>query len=104
MHKLLWVVATTLHGSVTIHGTNLSTGAPVYPEAEYATAVSIPTTLVLDPSDPIVLNQDANRDDHWTQFPGSLTVPGAGCYSLEAVWPGGSWQITFAAGVVPSYS
>lgn len=103
-HKLLWVVATTLHGSVTIHGANLRTGAPLYPDAEYASAASTPTTLVLDPSDPTVLNQDANRDAQWTQFPGGLTVPGAGCYSLEATWPGGSWHLTFAAGLVPSHS
>ncbi|HEY6541250.1 MAG TPA: hypothetical protein VIZ18_09940 [Ktedonobacteraceae bacterium] len=100
-HKLLWVVATTVHGSVTIHGTNLKTGAPVYPDAEYAENVSTPTALVLDPGDPAVVSQDANRDGQWTQFPGGLTVPGAGCYSLEAMWPGGNWQMTFAAGMVP---
>lgn len=100
-HKLLWVVATTLHGSVTIHGTNLNTGAPVYPNAEYAKNSSTPTTLVLDPGDQSVISQDANRDEQWTQFPGDLTIPGAGCYALEAVWPGGSWRMTFAAGVVP---
>ena len=103
-HKDLWVVATTLHGSVTIRGTNLSTGAPLYPDAEYAEASSTPTAMVLDPSDPTVVSQDANRDAQWTQFPGGLTIPGAGCYSLEATWPGGSWQMTFAAGLVPSYT
>ena len=100
-HKDLWVVATTLQGSVTIHGTNLRTGAPLYPDAEYAEASSTPTAMVLEPSDPTVVNQDANRDAQWTQFPGELTIPGAGCYSLEATWPGGSWQMTFAAGMVP---
>lgn len=103
-HKLLWVVATTLHGSVTIHVTNLSTGTPLYPDAEYAEASSTPTTLVLDPSNPTVLNRDANRDAQWTQFPGGLTVPGAGCYTLEATWPGGSWRLIFAAGLVPGSS
>lgn len=103
-HKLLWVVATHLQGAVTIHGTNLRTGTPVYPDAEYAEASSTPTALALDPSDPTVVSQDANRDDQWTQFPGGLTVPGAGCYSLEATWPSGSWHLTFAAGLVPSYS
>ncbi len=103
-HKLLWVVATTLYGSVTIHGANLSTGAPLYPDAEYASVASTPTNLILDPSDPTVLNQNANRDDQWTQFPGGLTVPSAGCYSLEATWPGGSWHLTFAAGLVPGSS
>lgn len=103
-HKLLWVVSTPLPGNVTIQGANLSTGAPLYPNAEYASAASTATTLVLNPSDPTVLKQDANRDAQWTQFPGGLTVPAAGCYSLQATWPGGSWQITFAAGLVPSLS
>ncbi len=100
-HKLLWVAATTLHGSVTIRGTNLRTGAPIHPDAEYASAMSTLTSLVLKPEDPTVVSQDANRDAQWTQFPGSLTIPGAGCYSLEAVWPGGSWHMIFAAGSVP---
>lgn len=103
-HKLLWVVSTPLRGGVTIHGTNLSTGAPLHARAEYASTASTPTTLILDPRDPTVLSQDANRDAQWTQFPGSLTVPSAGCYSLEAVWSGGNWRLTFAAGVVPSSS
>lgn len=100
-HKLLWVAATSLHGSVTIRGTNLRTGAPIYPDAEYASAASTLPSLVLEPEDPAVVSQDANRDAQWTQFPGSLTIPGAGCYSLEAVWPGGSWHMIFAAGSVP---
>jgi len=36
--------------------------------------------------------------DQWAEFPGSLTILKAGCYYLEATWPGGSWHITFAAG------
>ncbi len=103
-HKLLWVVATQVQGAVTIHGMNLRTGTPVYPDAEYAEASSTPAALSLNPSDPTVVSRDANRDDQWTQFPGGLTVPGAGCYSLEATWPGGSWHLTFAAGLVPSPS
>ena len=103
-HKLLWVVATHVQGAVTIHGINLQTGTPVYPDAEYAETSSTPTALILNPSDPTVISQDANRDDQWTQFPGGLTVPGAGCYELSATWPGGSWHLTFAAGLVPSSS
>lgn len=103
-HKLLWVVATHVQGAVTIHGMNLQTGIPLYPDAEYAEASSTPTALILNPSDPTVVSQDANRDDQWTQFPGGLTVPGAGCYELSAIWPGGGWHLTFAAGVVPSSS
>ena len=97
-HTLLWVVATPVQGAVTIHGVNLQTGAPVSPDAEYAEPSSTPTALILNPNDPAVVSQNSNRDDQWTQFPGGLTIPGAGCYGLSATWPGGSWHLTFAAG------
>ena len=29
---------------------------------------------------------------------GALYLPGAGCYTLRASWPGGGWTATFAAG------
>ena len=32
-------------------------------------------------------------------YPISMYLPGADCYHLSASWPGGSWQIIFAAGV-----
>ncbi|MGH2391452.1 MAG: hypothetical protein ACRDIE_24925 [Chloroflexota bacterium] len=34
----------------------------------------------------------------WPTFPGGIVVPRAGCYYVEATWPGGAWRITFAAG------
>ncbi len=97
-HKLLWVVADSVKGLVTIHGANLRDGSPLRPDAEQEAPTSTPTTLVLDPQDPNLIN----RVDQWAEFPGGLTIPKAGCYYLEATWPGGSWRITFAAGVVPS--
>jgi hypothetical protein len=27
-----------------------------------------------------------------------LYLPGAGCYTLQASWPGGGWIVNFAAG------
>ncbi len=97
-HKLLWVVEDNVKGFVTIHGANLRDGSPLRPDAEQEAATSTPTTLVLDPQDPNLIN----HADQWAEFPGSLTIPKAGCYYLIATWPGGSWRITFAAGVVPS--
>jgi len=98
-HKFLYVVATRYQGVVTIRGANLSDHSPVYPDAQDAELTSTPTSLVLDTRNPTI----ANRNDQWTQFPGGLTIPKAGCYSLEATWSGGSWRITFAAGLVSSY-
>jgi hypothetical protein len=80
---------------VTIHGANLSDGSPVYLNAQDAVTTDTSTTLVLDTRSPTI----ANRNDQWTQFPGGLTIPKAGCCSLEATWSGGSWRITFAAGL-----
>jgi len=97
-HKLLWVVADSVKGLVTIRGANLRDGSSLRPHAEQEVATSTPTTLVLDPQDPNLIN----HADQWVEFPGSLTIPKAGCYYLEATWPGGSWRIMFAAGVVPS--
>ncbi len=34
----------------------------------------------------------------WPTFPGGIVAPRAGCYYVEATWPGGTWRITFAAG------
>ncbi len=97
-HKFLWVVDTSVNGLVTIHGANLYDGSPFLPDAEQKVATSTPTTLILDPQDPNLPNIIGS----WAEFPGGLDIPKAGCYYLIATWPGGSWRITFAAGVVPS--
>jgi hypothetical protein len=94
-HKFLYVVATSYQGIVTIHGTNLNDGSPVYLSAQDAVTTGESTSLVMDTRSPTIVN----RNDKWTQFPGALTVPKAGCYSLKAAWSGGSWRMTFAAGV-----
>lgn len=95
-HKFLYVVATSYQGKVTIHGTNLSDGSPIYLGAQDAATTDSSTSLVLDTRSSAI----TNRNDKWTEFPGGLFVPKAGCYSLEATWSGGSWRITFAAGLV----
>lgn len=97
-HKFLWVVATSYQGIVTLRGRNLSDGSPLYPDADTKETASTLTSLVLDTRNPTI----PNHYDQWTEFPGNLAIPRAGCYSLEATWLGGSWRVTFAAGEVPS--
>lgn len=97
-HKLLWVVQNNVKGLVRIHGANLSDSSPIYPDAEQEETSSTPTEMVLNPQNPDLINQV----DQWDEFPGGLDISKAGCYYLEASWPGGSWRITFAAGVVSS--
>ncbi len=91
--KFLWVLGPSFAGKVTFHGANLVDGTPLW-----LTADNVPdttTSLVLDTSDPTVVN----RPGDWVEFPGGMDIPKAGCYYLQANWPGGSWRITFSAGV-----
>ena len=98
-HKFLWLIEARYTGIVTIHGVNLRDGSPLLPDADHQPGASALTLLVLDTQDPTIIN----RTDQWTEVPGGLTIPKAGCYYLEADWPGGHWRINFAAGEVPSY-
>jgi hypothetical protein len=96
-HPMLWIVKSSIQGPIAIRGANLSNGLPLRPDAEAASPDSIPTVLILNPSNP-----DAQYQGQFIEFPGGIDIPKAGCYYLEADWPGGSWRITFAAGVVSS--
>lgn len=96
-HKLLWIVKGSVKGLITIRGANLMNGLPLRPEAEAESPGSTSSVLVLNPSDP-----NAQYEGQWVEFPGGLDIPQAGCYYLEATWPGGNWRITFAAGEVSS--
>ena len=92
-HKFLWVLGPSYTGTVTFHGANLTDGTPLWLSADNVPDTT--TSLVLDTRDPKVVN----RDGDWVEFPGGMDIPRAGCYYLQANWPGGSWRITFSAGV-----
>ncbi|HEY6541132.1 MAG TPA: hypothetical protein VIZ18_09350, partial [Ktedonobacteraceae bacterium] len=80
-------------GIVTFHGANLADGTPLWMSGDNVPDMT--TSLALDTRDPTVVNRPGN----WVEFPGGLDIPKAGCYYLQANWPGGSWRITFSAGV-----
>jgi hypothetical protein len=92
-HKFLWVLGPSYTGIVTFHGANLTDGTPLWLGADNVPNTT--TSLVLDTRDPTVVN----RPGDWVEFPGGMDIPRAGCYYLQANWPGGSWRITFSAGV-----
>jgi hypothetical protein len=57
------------------------------------------TTPKLDPTQPGAYPYNpANPDQVFPEYPSYLFIPRAGCYVLEASWPGGHWRIPFAAG------
>ncbi len=98
--KFLWVIAANYKGQVIISGKNLKDEAALQYNVPYSAAASTATTLILNTQTPNL----PNRTDRWTEFPGGLLVPEAGCYILNVVWSGGSWQRTFAVGVGASSS
>lgn len=89
--KILWVVAPGYRQRVTLSGGALRGGAPLW----FQIGDHAPSTApVLDPGHPGVPGGGS-----WgAQFPSYLFIPRAGCYVLQAGWPGGMWRLTFAAG------
>ncbi len=63
------------------------------------------TILVLDPRHPsfVPLRKDTRHpgrlvtDSAWKGFSSMLFIPRAGCYMLQARWPGGRWSVPFTA-------
>ena len=90
--KVLWAVGPHYTSTVTLDGGNLRTGSLLWLGGGDGLALS----LVLDSLHP---GTPTGSDHGWAEFPGGMDVPQAGCYYLEAHWPGGSWRITFAAGL-----
>lgn len=92
--KVLWVLAPEQTEALTLSGRNLDDGTPLW----FELAGDAPaTSVVLDPQQPGIPVQHGA----WREWPSYLSVPKAGCYALEARWPGGAWQLTFAAAGSP---
>ena len=51
---------------------------------------------VLDPANPSVPAGGAS--DNEVFWYGYVFLPGAGCYTISASWPGGGWQALVSAG------
>jgi hypothetical protein len=92
-YKILWSVGLNYTHPVVLRGGLLSDGTPLWFRIGDQPPVTAP---VLDPRYPGTLT---GSDAGWAEFPSYLLIPKAGCYYLEASWPGGSWRITFAAGL-----
>ena len=95
-HKLLWALDPRFKGRVTLQGGSLHGHARLWFGVVEKGA---PDTLVR------VVSLDARRQKAysggagaWPEFPSGLYVPRAGCYYLQARWPGGTWRMIFAAG------
>ncbi len=94
-HKMLWVMKPGFRGRVTLYGGDLRGGSPVWFNLD-GPGQRPTTSLVLDPRH--LPATPSGRGKPWPQFPGGMFVPHAGCYYIDARWPGGHWRMTFAAG------
>jgi len=92
--KILWDVGPHFLHQVTIRGKDMHTGTPL--RLQFANADPIVTSLLLEPNRPDHLGAGAGPSyEEWGSY---LYIPTAGCYQLEATWPGGQWSFLFAAG------
>jgi len=94
--KIFWVLQPRFTGTARVTGGSVTGATPLWFDA---TENNVPVT----PQRVLILrakNQKAftGNPHAWPSFPGGLYVPKAGCYYIEAHWPGGHWRLTFAAG------
>jgi hypothetical protein len=94
--KVLWVIQPHYSHPVQLSGIDSDRGSPLW----FQIAGNAPTTVpVLDPTHPQAYpGEPANPDEVYACYPSYLFIPHAGCFVLEATWPGGHWRIPFAAG------
>ena len=91
--KIIWEVGPKFTRIITLHGTNLSTGTSLLFQIDQD---PLTTSPLLNPSYPGHLHAAFGED--WVEWGSYVFLPGPGCYSMEARWPGGSWLLYFAAG------
>lgn len=94
--KIVWEVGPDYTQLVTIQGGNLRDGTPLW----FQVTGNPTTSPVLDPRHPDHPGSTVGTD--WAEWGSYVFIPQAGCYYLQASWPGGSWRINFAAGEVSS--
>lgn len=89
--RILLVVPPGYAQAITVRGSRQSDGASLSLETDPPAGVA--AALSLDPRQPHW------RVAGWSEWPAWVFLPAAGCYYLEAHWPGGAWRLSFAAGV-----
>jgi hypothetical protein len=83
--KILWVVAPKQPDPVALSGRQSGTELPIWFEIEDTPT----TTSAILP---------ANTTEYFADFPSYVYFQSAGCYALNARWPGGSWWLGFGTG------
>jgi hypothetical protein len=90
--KVIWEVGPSYPHPIALRATRVGDQAPLWFEFDGAPT----TTPTLDPAHPS--HPESKLGTGWREWGSYLYIPTAGCYQLQAVWPEGSWELTFAAG------
>jgi len=93
--KLVWEIGPHYNQSVTLHAGSLRDNTLL--KFDFSPVEPVTVSPVLNPQTPNHPVSAIGAD--WEEWGSYLFLPGAGCYYLEASWPGGHWRITFAAGL-----
>ena len=96
------ILSSGVTGPVTLSGWDVRTGHPLWFGFVVAGVWGAPQYIApifrLDPAHPVIqVGGWTSSEQFWY---GYAFLPGAGCDTLVATWPGGSWRITVSAGVV----
>jgi hypothetical protein len=88
--RILVVSTPGFRGQITLSGEQIAGGLSTALLLD--AGAGLMSLVRLDPHNPTTTGQG------WAQWPIYVYLPGSGCYFLAARWPGGNWQISFAAG------
>jgi hypothetical protein len=91
--KDLWIVAPKIESPVRVVGGELGGSQSLWFEVAERDDKPV-SAAVLDPARPGV----PPSVDGYKEFPSYVYIPRAGCYFLEARWPGGHWRLVFGLG------
>jgi hypothetical protein len=91
--KIIWEVGPHFSSKITLQGENVHTGAPIWFQLLDEPIVS---SAVLDPQSPD--HPVPAAGEGYAEWGSYIFIPAAGCYQIEATWPGGQWSFPFAAG------
>lgn len=93
--QVLLIIPTDFTGRLTLTGGAMGNIAPLwFSRFPFKERVMLIAVNSLDHTPP----GDTFTDHRWNITPVDLYITRADCYYLQAIWPGGSWVVFFAAG------
>jgi hypothetical protein len=99
--KIVWEVGPNYPGAAIVEVTNLTTGHLAWWGQGGPIAQSLygaAQALLLDPHTTGPAAYHGPPEAGWNEYGSFVYLLQAGCYALDATWPGGHWRAIFAAG------